>query len=223
MESPLSTKSLLIFGATGKTGKHLVQLGLDQGHHITAFLRDRSKIDTTHAHLKTIEGDIHDAAAVEQAVASQAFDAAISALGIYIKDPVTPIADGTKNIIDALTKHGPKRFIVVSSLGAGDSKGEGNWFVSYVQKRFLKHVLNDKDWQERHLIKSHLDWTVIRPPQLTDEPEIHNDRIKWVGPLAPGKHAIWKVSRADVAAECLDLACGDAYVREAVTLARAKP
>jgi len=219
----LSAKNLLIFGVTGKTGQQLVRQGLDQGHNITAFARDRTKLQLSHANLHAIEGDIHDAQAVERAVQSQAFDAAISALGTYIKEPITPIADGTKNIIAALSQHGPKRLIVVSSLGAGDSKGEGNWFVSYIQKRFLKHVLNDKDWQERHLIKSTLDWTIIRPPQLTDEPDIHDDRMSWVGPLEPNMRAIWKVSRADVAAECLDLAGSQNHVREALTLARAKP
>ena len=219
----MGTKNLIIFGATGKTGRQLVQQGLDNGHHITAFVRDPAKLDVTHADLDVVKGDIHDAASVEQAIKSKPFDAAISALGIYIKEPVTPVADGTKNIIDALSLHGPKRFIVVSSLGAGDSKGEGNWFVSYVQKRFLKHVLNDKDWQERHLIKSDLDWTVIRPPQLTDEPDIHKDRMKWVGPLRSGKSAVWKVSRADVAAECLELAANQDHIREAVTLTRVKP
>jgi len=218
----LSAKNLLIFGATGKTGRELLRQGLDQGHKLTAFLRDPAKLEPTHTNLQAVEGNIHDAASVEHAVQSQPFEAVISALGTYIKEPVTPIADGTKNIIEALSKHGPKRFIVVSSLGAGDSKGEGNWLVSYIQKRFLKHVLNDKDWQERHLIKSTLDWTIIRPPQLTDEPEVHEDRMTWVGPLDSQKRAVWKVSRADVAAECLALAGNKEHVREALTLARAK-
>ena len=219
----MSAKNLLIFGAAGKTGRALLRQGLDQGYTLTAFVRDPAKLELSHTNLQAVEGDIQDAASVENAVQSQPFDAAISALGTYIKEPITPIADGTQNIIDALSKHGPKRFIVVSSLGAGDSKGEGNWFVSYVQKRFLKHVLNDKDWQERHLIKSTLDWTIIRPPQLTDEPDIHEDRMTWVGPLASDKRALWKVSRADVAAECLKLAGSRDHIREALTLARANP
>lgn len=219
----MSHKTILIFGATGKTGIQLVSQALEQGHNVSAFLRDPAKLEIHHDRLHVLEGDVQDKLAVEAAITSMPFDAVISALGVYIREPVTPVADGTQNILDVMAVHGPKRFICISSLGAGDSKGEGNWLASFIQKRFLSFVLRDKDFQERAIVKSNLDWTIIRPPQLTDDPNVHDDCLCWVGPKDKSQKVIWKVSRADVASECLRLVDRPDFVREAITIARAKP
>lgn len=219
----MSQQTILIFGATGPTGIQLVNQALAQGHTVTAFVRDPAKLEVSHDRLHLAEGDAQDKIAVEAAIKSKPFDAVISALGVYIKAPITPVADATQNILDTMAAQGPKRFICVSSVGAGDSKGEGNWFVGLIQKIFLKYVLRDKDLQERAIVESNLDWTIIRPPQLTDDPDIHNDCLCWVGPKDKSQKVIWKVSRADVAAECLRLVENPDFVREAITIAREKP
>ncbi len=71
---------LLIFGATGGTGRALVQQALEQGHVVTAFARNPSKISAVHSNLHIVKGDILDYASVEAAVHGQ--DAVLSALGI---------------------------------------------------------------------------------------------------------------------------------------------
>jgi len=70
---------LLVFGATGGTGKQLVRQALEQGHVVTAFARDPSKIKETQANLRLVQGDILQPDSVETAVAGQ--DAVLSALG----------------------------------------------------------------------------------------------------------------------------------------------
>jgi putative NADH-flavin reductase len=70
---------LLVFGATGGTGKQLVQQALQQGHAVTAFARDPGKIKVTHDNLRVVRGDILQPGSVETAVAGQ--DAVLSALG----------------------------------------------------------------------------------------------------------------------------------------------
>jgi putative NADH-flavin reductase len=72
--------NLLIFGATGKTGRKLVDQALAQGHAVTAFARDPAKIRTRHENLRVVQGDILDYDAVKSAVANQ--DAVVSALGV---------------------------------------------------------------------------------------------------------------------------------------------
>src|SRR5438105_131666 len=74
---------LLIFGATGGTGRALMEQALEQGHVVTAFARDPAQVRTVHSNLRVVRGDILDPASVEAAVRGQ--DAALSALGVRLK------------------------------------------------------------------------------------------------------------------------------------------
>ena len=75
--------NLLIFGATGGTGRALVEQALQQGHTVTAFARNPSKVRTTHPNLRVVKGDIASYESVESALRGQ--DAALSALGMRIR------------------------------------------------------------------------------------------------------------------------------------------
>ena len=70
---------LLVLGASGGTGKQLVQQALGQGHLVTAFVRDPAKIEVPHPNLRVVRGDVLQPDTVEAAVAGQ--DAVLSALG----------------------------------------------------------------------------------------------------------------------------------------------
>jgi len=75
--------NLLIFGATGGTGRELVEQALQQGHTVTAFARNPSKVRATHPNLRVVKGDIASYESVESALRGE--DAALSALGIRIR------------------------------------------------------------------------------------------------------------------------------------------
>jgi putative NADH-flavin reductase len=113
---------LLVFGATGGTGHEIVAQGLDQGHVVTAFVRNLAAITTKHEKLKLAQGDVLDYPSVQAAVQVQ--DAVLSALGVRKLRKNTILSDGTKSIIRAMEQHGVKRFVCESSLGVGDSKGQ---------------------------------------------------------------------------------------------------
>ena len=81
---------LLIFGATGATGRQLVEQVLQQGHEVTAFVRNPAKVTTKHEKLKVVKGNILDCASVGSAVAGQ--DAAFSALGVRFRWQIIVIA-----------------------------------------------------------------------------------------------------------------------------------
>ncbi|MFW2403214.1 MAG: NAD(P)-dependent oxidoreductase, partial [Gammaproteobacteria bacterium] len=128
---------VLIFGATGGTGKHLVRQALDRGMHVTAFVRDPTKLDIQDKNLQVALGDMLDAESVDRAMA-EGFDAVLCAAGIYQREYKTDLSDGTKNILAAMKAHGVRRLLVVSSIGAGDSKGQGAWWVKAYYRYMLK-------------------------------------------------------------------------------------
>src|SRR5437879_5171593 len=74
--------NLLVLGATGGTGRALVEQALEQGHSVTAFARNPSKIRTTHKNLRVTQGNILDYSSLEVAVKGQ--DAVVSALGVGV-------------------------------------------------------------------------------------------------------------------------------------------
>ena len=74
---------LLILGATGGTGQALVRQALEQGHTVTAFARNPSKVKTTHSNLRVVKGDVLDYGSVETAVQGQ--DGVLSALGVRVQ------------------------------------------------------------------------------------------------------------------------------------------
>jgi putative NADH-flavin reductase len=111
---------LLIFGATGGTGRHLVQQALTQGHTVTAFVRDPARLDLAHPNLTAVQGDVLDPAAVERAVPGH--DAVLSAIGAPASKTGTLRSVGTRNIVRAMERTGVRRLISQASLGYGDSR-----------------------------------------------------------------------------------------------------
>ena len=159
---------LLIIGGTGGTGKELIRQALEQGHHLTALVRNPEKVKIVNSNLVLIKGDVLDFDQVQKAVAGQ--DAVLSALGhkkFIIK--TTILSEGTKNIIDAMQKHNVSRFICITSLGINDSRFKlGLYYTLFVIPFIVFFYFLDKSKQERLIRESKLIWTIIRPGQLTN-------------------------------------------------------
>ena len=113
---------IVIFGASGRTGQRLISQALEQDHEVTAFARTPGKIQINHEKLRIIQGNIHDRNAVEQAAHGQ--DAVLCALGVNKDDPVTALADGTRNIIRAMKYHGVRRVLNVSAAGFSGERAD---------------------------------------------------------------------------------------------------
>jgi len=110
---------IIVFGATGKTGRHVVTTALERGHQVTAFGRSVDRLDTTDEVLEVCKGDVFDSELVSNAV--EGHDAAIVCLGSTgLRDKAT-LAVGTKTVIDAMVIHGADRVVVMSAAGVGDS------------------------------------------------------------------------------------------------------
>ena len=102
---------LIIFGATGRTGIHLVEQALAAGHDVVAFIRNPAKLDLRHDRLRVVQGELTDAVAVEDVV--RGADAVLATLTPQIvggsKD--MPVAAGTRNIVAAMRAHGVRRLV----------------------------------------------------------------------------------------------------------------
>lgn len=186
---------LVIFGATGTVGRQVVQQALEQGHTVTAFARNLAKLDSQHPRLNLAQGDVMDAAAVEQAIQGQ--DAVVCVLGSGKKLTGTLRSQGTRQIIQAMQNVGVRRLICQSTLGAGDSWSNLDFYWKYVMFGFiLRQVFADHERQEALVQNSNLDWTIIRPSAFTDGPLTGHYRH---GFASSDRNITLQISRADVA------------------------
>lgn len=200
---------VLIFGSTGSIGQHLVQQSLHQGHEVTAFGRNMNKLNhIQHSNLQKVAGDVFDALAVRQAVKEQ--DVVMITLGAGMRQKNKVRSKGTQHIIEAMQFHGVKRLICQSTLGAGESKENLNFFWKHIMFGFLlKSVLLEHEEQEKYVKNSGLDWTIVRPGSFTDGPLTS----QYQHGFAPSNQSIsLKISRADVANFLLQQATSQDYL-----------
>jgi putative NADH-flavin reductase len=202
--------SLLIFGSTGGTGRELLKQALTHGHSVSAFARNPAKInEIEHASFQVVRGDVLDPVAVEGAVAGH--EVVMSTIGAGA-GRTTLREDGTRNIVEAMGKAGVQRFICQSSLGVGDSRANLPFFTKYmIVSIFLRHAFADHERQEVVVKQSSLDWTIVRPPYLTDGPQTGNYRH---GFATTDTRIRGKISRADVADFMLKQLIDNSYLHK---------
>ncbi|HSR42032.1 MAG TPA: SDR family oxidoreductase [Longimicrobiales bacterium] len=212
--------SVLVVGATGGTGRHLVTQALERGYRVTAFVRDPSRLGIDHPRLEVARGDVLDPASVQAAMRGQ--DAVLCALGhSRYFGPTRILSEGTHNLLRAMEEHGATRLVCETSLGIGDSAGRmGLYYTLFVIPVVLPFYFWDKTRQERAIAGSGLEWVIVRPGVLTDG--------EGRGTCRHGSDVgsyLWtvRVRRADVAAFMLDqLAPDAAYVGRAPGVASAR-
>ena len=203
---------LIIFGSTGTVGRHLTEQALQKGYAVTAFTRNPAKLPTGYANLKPHQGDVLDVSSVEEAV--KGHQAVLCALGAGRQGKVR--AEGTRHIIRAMEHAGVKRLICQTTLGAGDSRGNLNFFWKHIMfGLLLKEAYKDHQVQEDYVKRSGLEWTIVRPGAFTDGPltgaYLH-------GFPAGDKSTKLKISRADVAHFMLRQLDDPAYLRQTPAL-----
>ena len=188
---------LLILGATGATGRHLVDQALAAGHEVTVLVRDAAGVTTRHPKLTVVAGRATVEADVDPVVRGQ--DAVLSTLGPRSKsDTVCP--EAAQALVTAMKAHGVKRVIWLSASGVGDSRQAIN-DASFVFGKIIIPLLLSRPYAnhaaaEEILRASGLDWTVLRPMQLIDVPTGKSPAAVSKDTKPPGL----KVARQDVAA-----------------------
>lgn len=187
---------VVIFGASGGTGRLLVEQALAQNYTVTAFVRNPTKLDLNQPNLNMVQGDVLNSSAVKAALAGQ--EAVMIALGAPEFPKATTIrADGTKNIIGAMQQTGVRRLICLSTFGAAETRKALPFLYRYiVGPLILSGVFADSERQEAHIKQSGLDWTIVRPVKLTDGEPVGSYQQ---GFSKLGKDFKLKIARADVA------------------------
>ena len=157
---------IIVFGATGGVGKSVVAQALEAGLEVTAFVRTPSKMDITHENLKLIQGNAFNQEEVSAAIVGH--DAVVSCIGSNqgMKES-TEIQEMTKNIVDGMKKHNVERIIYTASAGIHkEIPGVSGKLVMFM----LKNPLKDHRAAVDYIQANRLNYTIVRPMGLTDQP-----------------------------------------------------
>ena len=188
-----SAKKIVIFGASGQTGVHLVKQGIEKGYKVRALVRSREKAAAFSDQVELYIGDATDADTVSRCIEGQ--DVVLCAVGGHgLKDSSTR-SRITEHIIASMKQHGVPRLIVCSVLGLGKSVHHLSWFSRLFVRFVLKHVMEDHRRQEELIKNSALDVVVFRPPQLIDGEK--TERYRLADEEEPFRGS--KINRGDVA------------------------
>jgi len=196
---------VLVIGGSHGVGREVVRQAAAAGHSVTVFSRRPERAGLTDPRLALFPGSVLITADVEAVVPGH--DAIICTLGIPTgsaiglpgkRHPV--LSAGTKNLVDAAQRHGSKRVILLTAIGAGDSRRNLTTAGRLGLRLGLPYLYAEKDRQEQTLRASSLDWTIVRPTALTDGPQtgtygVHN----YPGGPAFTSGLLTHISRADVA------------------------
>ncbi len=165
---------VVIFGATGFSGNAVLKKALAQNHQVTILVRNKSAISIHDKNLTIIEGNVMDRKKVSEVLENQ--EVVIQCLGVSgnSTQPTTFMSDVTKIIVEEMEKSGVKRLISMSNIGTGNSIGYNPWYFTKIIlpyfMKWLKVVIDDKNRMEPIVMNSHLDWTIIRCPNIVDKP-----------------------------------------------------
>ena len=204
---------ILILGATGPTGQHLVRKALEESHQVTAFVLNASKLNLQHENLTVIQGDVLDKTAIKNAV--KGHDAVLSALGRGKKlSSDNLMANSVANLIPAMVAANVTRIVFLSAIGVGETYKQSSFIQKLIFKTFLRNLYSDKAKADTMLIKSQLDWTIVCPVLLTDSPATGKYQV---GEIIQMKGQP-KISREDVADFMIQQIKDTNYLRKLVVM-----
>ena len=196
---------IVVLGASGATGRHVVATALERGHLVTACVR-RDATFAMHERLtEAIWPDVEDTPALKDALTGA--DVVISTLGGAGSGPTTVCTDGIRTALAAMTATGVKRLIAVSAHGVLETHDRS--LYSLAVWAGVADRMRDKETMEALISASGLGWTIVRPPKLSNRPAGGNSRVGTGLPIR-----IWSsVARADLAAFLIDEAENPQHVR----------
>ncbi len=213
--------NIIVFGPTGGTGRAVVAALLKDGHTVTAFARDPSKLPAAPG-LTIVKGDAMSAADVARAIpghdavvislGSRDFPLALT-LGAKRTTPADVCEAGTRNIVSAIEPNSPVRVLAVTAYGVGDTRGKMPMTYKLISNLFMKELMADKERQEAVLRQSDLDYVLVQPVGLTDAAAAG----KWFASTA-GETRNMRISRKDVAAFIAQEIDAPRYRRQTVVL-----
>ncbi len=213
--------NIIVFGPTGGTGRAVVSNLLAEGHTVTAFAREPSKLSPAQG-LTIVRGDAMNSADVARALPSH--DVVVISLGnaqmplaVSLGARRTTPADiceaGTRNIVEALGSGSPVRVVAVTAFGVGDTREKLSFTFKILFQLFMRELMADKECQETVLKASDLDYVLVQPVGLTDAAATG----EWLASTT-GETRKMRISRKDVAAFIAQEIDNPRYHRQTVAL-----
>jgi len=204
---PQGATKILVLGATGATGRLIVNQAVARGYDVTVLVRSAGKAsDITGA--KLIVGDARDETALREALEGRG--AVVSALGTPVSPfrEVTLLSTATRALVSAMKAEQVSRLVCITGMGAGDSAGHGGFIAdNVIFPLLLKKVYADKNRQEAIVRNSGLNWVLVRPSILNNKPG--RGSIRALTDLS-GFHG-GSIAREDVAKFVLDQVRADIW------------
>ncbi len=198
-----------LFGATGRTGRQVLEKALEAGHQIFALVRSPEKLDNTADALTVVQGDMTNRADVEKTVAD--VDVVIMAAGPVKGSPIEMLTSSATNIVESIKAAGRKRLVWLTGAGVLDER-DGKAFSRTIVRGMMKlaagKMLKSSEEAYQIIKNSGLDYTVVRPPMLSDEP----GGVNLTGSYTPPKPI--PVGRGDLASFLLRAATADEWINE---------
>lgn len=208
---------LLVAGATGTVGQHVVAQALARRHEVLAVARRPESLTAAHRDLQVVAADILDSEAVAPFLAG--VDAVISTVGIGTsKQPTTLYSQGTRSLVDGMSEHGVSRIVTISSEVADHWAHQSPlklWVVLPLLQRFLGATYDDMRRMDVVLWESTTQWTTVRAPRIRDRAGTGSYRIDAEAPLRRG----FSITAADMATALIDIAERDDLSRQFVFVA----
>ena len=210
---------IAVFGGTGATGRLLISQALDSGFSVTAYARHPEKLGIEDNRLRVVKGELSDCAAIDRAV--EGSDAVISLLGPGRPLKGTPVALGTRAILSSMDKFGVRRIVAIATASVRDPRdkpGLRTRFLVGMSKLLVRPAYNDVVATAQAIRASDRDWTIIRPPFLSNGRRTGQVSAGYLGDGITGTY----LSRANAADFMLKQLRSDTYVRKAPVVASAK-
>ncbi|WP_028776015.1 NAD(P)-dependent oxidoreductase [Shimazuella kribbensis] len=187
---------LIVFGGTGGTGKEVLKQSLEAGHEVTAIVRNPHELKMKHKLLQIVKGDVLDVSTIQSYMEKQ--DAVVSCLGVKKREPTSLYSRGSSHILQLMQEYHVNRFICLSSSGLeipADLPFYQKWVIYSIIQPMYKYAYADMKQMEEIVKKSGVNWTIIRPPRLTNGPITTNYRTSLNKHLAKAQG----ISRSDLA------------------------
>jgi len=206
--------NITIFGASGRTGLLLMDKALQQGHQVTAFVRQASRVTVRHPRLQVVEGSLENIDHLRRALTGR--QAVISALGVARTLQHDPdVIEGIRNIVQAMSKEAVPRFIYQSVFLAHSRPGEFSFFARNILRRIIRKEVEDHEVKENLVQEGVQNYTIVRPVRLTNElfsGKFHHGVTITSGEWMPS------ISRTDTAHFMLQQLEDKTYLNKAVRL-----
>ncbi len=193
---------VLVIGSTGGSGRAAVAQLLARGHEVTAFARGAATDLPASERLRVVRGDAMSERDVDRAVEGQ--DAVVVTLGIR-ENPLrvrlfgskgTPIdvrSKGTRHVIAAMRRRGVGKLVVQTTYGVGATRDRLRFVDRLFFSLLLEPQIADSERQNEEVTESGLDWVLVQPVHLTDEPRTDEPFLS-----TSGETGRMKVSRGSV-------------------------